>query len=305
LQAETKISLSDSANKVELEKLRNDITQEEKKLADSELSLSGHYFSILGLLLTIVFAIASLIGALVGYVMKGFVTEAVLKEVTVDLRKQISGIVRAESRASIGEAYTLLVQPWWENYEPQYQRFLRGESKVDMVYLRHDILIAKRLTERGLDVLNREFIEKHIDTIPRAFCTYALLVNNLVYHETANLLCNGETRASSIFRVDALISKAEECLKLARDDKLQNEGIAWYNFQETAAFALIKFGDDASQKRGRQIIRDLFEGKRPVDKFEKPPKEWLTDRWNEYFPQTTDGTGNQDLLGLGAIAIPV
>lgn len=79
-----------------------------------------------------------------------------------------------------------------------------------------------------------------------------------------------------------------------------DSNIGWYNLYETAAFTLIKFGNQTSQKNGRQIIRDLFNGKTPGSEFDAPPVEWLKWIQEAYFPVSTDpSSGRLDPLSIG------
>jgi hypothetical protein len=136
---------------------------------------------------------------------------------------------------------------------------------------------------------------------------YAGLVNNFVYHETADLLCEGDRLEPEIRqkRIERVITEADECLKLSKSDLLlTHERTEWYNLQETAAFAFMRLGDDSLRREGRRIIAKIFAGDTPRQEFSAAPAEWLRDIWDEYFTRD-DATGlAHNYLGLDIDPIP-
>ena len=145
----------------------------------------------------------------------------------------------------------------------------------------------------------------------RAYKLYSILLNNFVYHETAHVLSNGGVAAAANDDIDQIISRAHECIRVSKDIRLIDALPDWFNTQETAAFALIKIGDQASQSKGRQLLRDIFAGRKPTPAFQgtppvlfkDTPRDWLVARWDEYFPVDAAG-GRVDSLGLGQIPRP-
>jgi hypothetical protein len=93
---------------------------------------------------------------------------------------------------------------------------------------------------------------------------------------------------------------AELCIRLSKDRQAR-EGY-WFELRETAAFAMVKMGNQGTKEYGRTLIGDLLAGKTPGEGFAAAPKSWRQTRWDEYFPVTK--TRRRDLHDLGRIAEP-
>jgi hypothetical protein len=133
---------------------------------------------------------------------------------------------------------------------------------------------------------------------PRALIAYVKLKNHWVYHRTAELICmqrEGSTVSQEM--TDALIDCADECVRLARDPRV---GVLWYQLYETAAFAMLRFGNEASQERGRKLIRQLFAGSLPNKDLPAPSVEWLRERFDEYCPKD-ENDNPTDPWGLNVV----
>ncbi len=162
------------------------------------------------------------------------------------------------------------------------------------------LAMAKNLSEAAIQTQSAAKMVDYRKTDTRALAMYGCILNHLVYHRTAYVLCTGKSDGMS---ATSLILNANECFNLANNIEVQQYGQVWFNTHETAAYSLITLGDDSSKETGRQIIRDIFNGKTPGANFEKPSKEWLDRLLCDYFPKAKDGT-IQDRYGLGNIPRP-
>ena len=314
---EHRVSQSELSGKVELQKTQSDMSQTEARIAQSEARMAqseGRVSTILGgQWFQIFIAMAGLAAALGGiavWIVQQSVARVVLRQAKRFLDEQIeqskivlNGHMERAQFVTIEETYSQISFQWWQLYEPQYQQYLHGVITALLEDGKHHLSLAKKFTEGGFLTLNPppeiprtpEF-EDFMKNDPRAKLTCAKLLNDFVYHETAELLCD-RSKNTADGKI-SLLSKADECLKLATE-----QGTLWYNLRETAAGTLIKFGNDTQRELGRQILRDMFNGNVPRD-FPSPPINWLRGIWDDYFPLGPDGKARLDLLGLGAVPKP-
>jgi hypothetical protein len=182
-------------------------------------------------------------------------------------------------------------------------KFLSDEAVGDKTFFR-EVRLARLFSWRGLSILGENKIPDGNIQSARIVRIYAGLVNNFVYHETAELLCEGDVLTPEVrtARANRVITEADECLKLSKNGLLlAHDRTEWYNLQETAAFSLIKLGDELSQREGRRILAKMFAGYVPGPQFTPAPQSWLEEIW-AYF-RGDDGTP-QNRLGLGLDPIP-
>jgi hypothetical protein len=319
---DSKLGQSDALTKAQISQLQTDFSQEEKRLADTEMSIRSNYFTVFGTVL----AVISLLAALGGYIMK----EIVLRDVSKKANLRINEIIKradlktnemigranasitqrmeqtsiTESYISIADTCYRIIRPIWENYEKDYLKFLSGEATADKTFFR-EVRLARLFSWRGLSILRENKIPDGNSQNARVVRIYAGLVNNFVYHETAELLCEGDvlTPEMRTARTNRVIIEADECLKLSKNGLLfAHDRTEWYNLQETAAFSLIKLGDEISQREGRRILAKVFAGYVPGPEFTPAPRGWLAEIWDAYFG-SDDGTP-QNRLGLGLDPIP-
>ena len=272
-----------------LEKIKDELATTETKLAASELTIGGQYFQIFGLLI-------GFSGVVVGvalYVIQKYAS-ARIKSAQASLEAHIASRIKHASILTIGETYALLALPWWENYEAEYVRFLNKEITDASAFYR-DILIARRLTDKGLEAMKSITSEKGMSV--EFVITYAKLYNHWVYHKAAEILCG--TQPPSPLTVSELLAGAEECVRLA---KKKDVGRLWFNLQQTAAFTFLMLGDQRTQQEGRKLMSGLFHGKAPGLGFERPPTAWLCEIWDECYP-IRHGT-RVDVFALGNVQRP-
>jgi hypothetical protein len=279
----------------QLNKLAKDLGESGEKLGDSEALFSGQYIAILALLLTILsIAVGIAVIVVQMYISYRIKIEKKRIEEHIDLHASRASIL------TISETYAKLALPWWENYEARFLSFLHGKIDDPKDFFQ-DISISRRLTETGLKAM-LEAIEKaganFINDDPNAFVTYSKLYNHWVYHRAAELICQKQ-RPSQV-DIANLLAGSEECLKLAMNP---GAGKLWFNLKQSAAFAMICYGDGPAQQIGRSELIGLLEGKRPGVAFAAPGTNWYRTIWEECFPIDPDGQ-RRDLYGLGNIPPP-
>jgi len=159
--------------------------------------------------------------------------------------------------------------------------------------------MACSLAEKGLKIVKDDFGADKVGDA-RPWITRTTLILLLAYNTTADLLC-GRPAEATLERKSQLPRYAEICLRRAKDKQAHER--FWFDLHDTAAFAMIKFGDQGSREHGRELINDMFAGKNPGGEFQYPPTEWLQARWDEYFLRAS-GAGQSNPLGLANIARP-
>jgi hypothetical protein len=302
------------AERAKLEGIRDKMEQTAEQVSDKEMSFSSSYFQMfLG-----VIAIAAAAVAFAGLIVKGTVAEAVLRQTKGEVSQQVKEsaqrvekemTARTLYESELAQAETFFQQSfaWYEHYEPEFQKFLRTKIDPDIV---REIKMARTLAERGIGIIEDPSFVAVAKDDPRLWTTRATLTNLWVYNQTAEFVLDRPTGTSAHEKIGKLLKAADRCLEYATD-RLAREQF-WYEFQETAAFAMIYMGDNNGKERGRDLIRGVFAGKTPAPagktpgaEFAPPPKEWLLERWDEYFPiKTAGGAERDDPLGLGPIKRP-
>jgi hypothetical protein len=293
-----KLAQADSDVKATVNGFEKNVTQE---VADIRTWLWTNYFTVFGVLLTAM-GLFALIG---GILVRQMVLERVLEAANERIKHIIEGTAIYESYISIADAFYRLIHPIWELYEKDYQRFLRDQflnAPGSSDKFIRDVRLAKLFARRGLAIVKENSVQERMNKHQRATCVYAALLNNFVYHETAEILCS----PSAVIlqdRVDKVLLDASECLKISKNEMLfDNAGTEWYTFHETVGTTFIRLGDGSVKREGRKIMADLFVGKTPGAKFKKPPIEWLQYIWDECF--FMENGAHQDPLGLGNIPRP-
>jgi hypothetical protein len=232
------------------------------------------------------------------------VLKSVMEKATESTKHLIEGTAIYESNISIADAFYRLIHPLWEIYEKDYQKFLQDQflgihGKSDN-FIR-DVRLAKLFARRGLLIVKENSVQERMSVHERTTRVYAALLNNFVYHETAEIICSASIDPR---RIDKVIQDASECLKISKNEMLfDNAGTEWYTLHETVGGTFIRLGDASLKREGRKIMSDLFSGKTPGLKFKKPPSEWLQDIWDECFFKDAGGV-QRDQLGLGSIPRP-
>lgn len=288
-----------TAAKTDLENLETRMRETAFNTATNQLGLSNNYFQILVFLVTA----AGALGALIGFVIKTIVTEEVLRKANIQIEEQINKTVKERSRY---EAQLMLAEACWQpsfisyqHYEPEFLKFMRHQPARDFS---SEVILARRFSKRGRDICENLLIENREED-DDVWRITSMLTSLWVYNRTAELLVERRDGTAPTFEeVSEVLLSAEKCLTLSRHKKNAQTGY-WYDLQETAAFAMIKLGQEGTQEYGRSLICNLFALVTPGSQFKEPPKSWLIERWNEYFPLKDDGT-RDNLLGLRSIPQP-
>ena len=303
------------AERAKLEGIRDKMEQTAEQVSDKEMSFSSSYFQMfLG-----VIAIAAAAVAFAGLIVKGTVAEAVLRQTKGEVSQQVKeSAQRVEKEMTARTLYEFpslpKPRPFFSSRSPgtnimsrNFRSFCAPKStRISCVKSRWRGLLA----ERGIGIIEDPSFVAVAKDDPRLWTTRATLTNLWVYNQTAEFVLDRPTGTSAHEKIGKLLKAADRCLEYATD-RLAREQF-WYEFQETAAFAMIYMGDDNGKERGRDLIRGVFAGKTPAPasktpgaEFAPPPKEWLLERWDEYFPiKTAGGAERDDPLGLGPIKRP-
>jgi hypothetical protein len=276
------------------EALQGKMEHTAEHVSDTGLSISNSYFQMLAL----VVALAAVAVVIVGLVVEKIVSSRVFRKAKNEVDKiaarageKITERGKFETQLGRAGTFALLAYSWYEHYAPEFRRSLQLRQNPTVV---NESGMARNLSERGIKILDEPgFVELAKDD-SRAWIARATLTNLLVYNTTAYLLCQGAA-AGPQEKADLLIS-TDTCLTLARDKRARDRH--WYDLCQTAAFAMIKFGDPAMQAHGRALMLDLLNGKPLGAGFKAPEKEWRQELWDDCFSTTTTST---DLLGLGQI----
>jgi hypothetical protein len=150
----TQVDTRLSNNKLETYKLINNIKEEEAKVGAAELTLSGQYFSIFATIVGLV----ALFSGIAGYIVQNGITPVVLRKAKKAIKEQISTFMKNESLITVSEISLQVAYVWWEHYEPDYQKILRGQTISWPDMFRRYLMMAKTQTNKGLSIINPEVI---------------------------------------------------------------------------------------------------------------------------------------------------
>lgn len=238
------------------------------------------------------------------YSVKEFIEKTIIKNAGKHVDKVIKDSYKRELLLITAINFNQLSYTWWQHYEPEYQKLLRNKTTDRQIV--PEIRLSRNLANRGLSMIDKMGADKI--TNDTAFSNYASLKNILVYNGTAEILAlKLDKQNIDQIEINELLITARDCEELAMDNRFK---LNWYYHIDTVAFCYIKIGnkteDTKLEERGRKMMRDIFDKKIPKKDFEKPPLEWLIDRYNTYFPKISEdgGEGREDLLQLGAIQCP-
>lgn len=255
-------------------------------VATDKLSLADHFFQILLGLLTI----AALMGGLGALLIQRIVTDRALNSVAeaasnveTQLREVIDKQVRYAMSLTLAESLAQLAFTWWELYQPDFQDLMRDRSKRPDDFVIHKVKTAQQLAKDGVDLFLKSGLKEGIKDDLVALVTYAKLQNQCVYHSTVYFMCVARKGATTTEeQKNAVLEGADECQKFSRDERLKN---SWYRLSDTAAFAMIQLGSEATQDRGRNILREIFGRQGDV----KAPTVWLQKQFELYCPIDAKG----------------
>jgi hypothetical protein len=287
-----------------------------ERLAGSAMNISYNYFSIFGLIFTLLIALISAAGALGATYIKKTVLDTVKKDVDKQLKegakevdeqlkvgaaklkeeigksveqeeKEMKVIARFETDLAMADTLFKMSFAWWEQYEEPFRKLLKRRSKTltgaellgglpEPASL--ELRMARILSERGKKIVTGSSFSGSNPNDNRPWVIRARLMNLWAYHTTAELLCLRGTASTE--EKSEILRAADSLIDLAQDERsrkaLWSPEAFWYNFHETAAFAMMYLGNEGTQERGRTLIRDLCARKTPGEGFEQPSDEWLT-----------------------------
>ena len=300
-QFDVKLMGLEAEDKLALEKVKSDILEEKKKIADSEYQLSHDYHNdtlnnhiYILTLVAVLSAIGTAMGTGLGiFILQEIVTRKV-KEVAKQEADDILQLVRKESvniinavsleqtRLMSCEIYAELSLPLWRRYEPSYQKFLRKEIPNAEGFIL-DVQLAELYAAHGLYILRKPAFVDALKRDERALAIYSATLNNLVYHKTAYFLCSPSLEGDIDKMRAEIIALAEECLVVGRTPSNQTNGLNWFESDQTVAFTFLKLGDVSCKEKGCKIIKELFAKKPPSAGLPAPPDNWLAALWDELF----------------------
>jgi len=293
-----------AALKASFDAVQQKMAETAEHLAGSEMSISYNYFTIFGMIFTILLALLGLIGSGAAVFIRRVVFDSVTKDIGTkitskiaevdqqievrigEVEKEMSSIARFESDIAMAETSFKMSFAWWEQYEKDFRKFLqRRKTMPDIDASRElpeatilELRMARILSERGMKIASSpSFMGPKEDERP--WVIRARLTNLLIYNATSELLCRGA--AATIEEKLSIIDQTELLLGFARDKRASQKQF-WYNFHETAAFAMTNLGNEGTQERGRALVRDLLAMKTPGEGFEQPPEDWLAQVRSEY-----------------------
>jgi hypothetical protein len=274
--------------------IKDEMALTAERVAGTEMNISYNYFTIFALLSTLMAAAGTLGAAFIKRIVLDSVKKDVdeqLREGAAQIREEIKNyaagvgedmkvIARFETDLVMAESLFKMSFAWWEQYEEHFRKLLpKRKMLADDEAMRDfpaaaslELGMARILSERGRKIANGPSFSGSNKDDNRPWLIRARLTNLWVYNTTAELLC-GRRTASNEEKVEILRS-ADSLIELTKDSRAQEEGF-WYNFHETAAFAMMHLGNEGTQERGRALIRDLCAKKTPGTMFQIPPDEWL------------------------------
>jgi hypothetical protein len=270
--------------KEKFEAMQDKMVQTAGSLAATEVNIAYHYFTIFGVMV----ALAGVVGTLAALLIKRIVSDGVSKNVEAQIgksileeEKEMKRIARFETDLAMAETLFKMSFAWWEQYEEPFRNLLQKRTtRTDHQVFDElpenaslQLTMARILSERGIKIAGVGSFSGSNKDDNRPWLIRARLLNLWVYNATADL-CR-KNNASENERNEVLKS-AEHLIEFAKDKRTATAGL-WYNFQQTAAFAMMNLGHQGTQGIGEQLILDLCAKKTPGDGFEPPPNKWIDD----------------------------
>ena len=291
------------ALKAKFEDLRSRLDQTADKMEQTaehvsgkEMDINNSYFAMLSLLLAVAGIAVAVVGTFAFFILENIVARRVIEKTTKVIEGEIKARAFYETALARADTFAALAYAWYDHYAKQFHTSLRTGTLPTVTV---ESGLARNLSRKGMATIDgREFIAASKDD-PRAWIARATLVNLLVYNSTAHLLClqAAGNIPNENEEITNLLVSAESCMALARDERARDRH--WYDLHQTAAFAMIKMGNQGTQARGRALMLDLLDGTTPSAQFTPPGLGWRQDLWDDCFATPT---GTSDLLNLGRMA---
>ncbi|WP_417451595.1 hypothetical protein [Kordiimonas sp.] len=266
---------------------QREINRQLLNLAESNVSLSGNFFTIF----IYAFSLIGVIGGVVGFSAYRVALKS-LKQVVDEKVKFVEKEMEEELRHSSIHAQTSTFRElsftWFQLYYPLYQEFKRDPEfflSAGTLNERFEDFIIKLDTARSMAFQGKErgrydykLLQQDPDNKRLNFwVSYVSLQNHFVYHSTARISVNRKRAeitgvAADDFKAEIrrILIEAEEILAHSEDERLSTK--KWYEFRETAAAAFVELGDTETQARGAKLLAELSEGQKPDMIFRDVPQ---------------------------------
>jgi hypothetical protein len=282
-------------NRVEALKEKLDPLQEKMvltagSLAATQMNISYNYFTIFGLIFTLLLTLMGLVGTLGAAYIKGQLLGSLTRDVEKQIgksieeeEKEMKRIARFETDLAMADTLFKMSFAWWAQYEEPFRKLLpKRKTRTDHEPFNAlpeaallQLTMARILSERGMKISNAPTFSDTSKDDGRPWVIRARLLNLWVYNTTADF-CRKQIASEDEKEKTELLRSADLLIDLAKDKRAAKGGF-WYNFQQTAAFAMMNVGDPATQQLGQALIDNLYTKKTPGEEFEPPSDEWIAD----------------------------
>lgn len=254
--------LSEIEKKVsDVQILRNSIADAELSNANAKFDIVTHYAGEIGIFL----AILGIIIPVSGFITKNLIERIIVSRAEKRVNDTIENQMKIVKDLTIAQMHLSLSYTYYQHYADDFEAILYHNLKMTKSALGRitsDATIAKDFASRGLTPLielKARFPE--IATDKRWVELQAQLINLQLYNYTAELI--GKQNSGNVVDNESrltLQSYWEECIVLANSNLIRQQNL-WYEMYDSAALAMINFGDAQSQARGKKLITDICSGK--------------------------------------------
>lgn len=270
---------------------KNSDNDANRYLATRSLDESKHYFDVFIATFTIILAVVSIVTALVGVLAYRTLSYALKRNLTKQFREEEEN-ERAKILATTFRAFSFT---WFSIYWPKLMDLVRDKTKFfddndkpneTFIELADNIGKASTMTDNALKHLDDPKIVKLIQDDPVLWSVEVGLRNHRIFHDAAMLILekkqNSELDQS---RINNLIKRAQALVDETIDNTRyqgQSTKAEWWEQQSTAALAMIMIGDDENKQTGREILKNLINGKKPTNDHRDVPQNWINESKNEF-----------------------
>ena len=205
------------ARQQQLSDIANSLKDTELKIAESESTIGGQYFSIFTNTFGVLLTIAVALGALAVYLIQKATMALVLRKAEKYIANEISSRGLFAYNLAAAELYLQLSCTWYEHCETDFHAFLRSGVTESQYGLLREVQLARELADQGLKVFQSPQMEEGIKRDDTTWLTFAKLKNSWAYFRWAELRCKSVPADSENRDVSDLLDGADQCIKLAKD----------------------------------------------------------------------------------------
>lgn len=244
--------------------------------------ISTYTLTLFGIFVGILAALATL----GGFLIKNLIQESVLNSATKRVNEMIELQIQIQKILTVAYVHGRLAFSMYTHFSSDLKYLLDYtpsatpaailENKIELI--RRDAVMAKGFAQNGLSILRQ--IESTLANEDRWRILNADLSNHHLYNYAVELLCLQKLGIpfdrTTVFK---LLDFAYICVALADTPTIKQQKL-WIEMYDSAAFAMVSFGDEQIRGKGIDLIRQICNGT-DESRF-APSQERIAEFRNEY-----------------------